>query len=121
MTKADLDAWLKATAWDREYWSRVRDRALEINSDGCSGVPDWFVWTCYEHDVHYALHEMLSGLVIDFRTANYVLRVRIQQGSAFGRASPMSWWRWAGVKYLPAAKKAWETGPGRARAISGVL
>ena len=110
MSRDALDAWLEDTAWDKPYWIDVHKRALELNSDGCSGVPDWFVWTCHEHDVHYRQHRYLTGDEIDFNTANYILRVRIQQGSWFRQFSPVSWWRWLGVKYLPAAKRAWEKG-----------
>jgi hypothetical protein len=101
-----LDQWLEETAWDRIYWSDVRSRAQELKADGCSGVPDWMVWTCLEHDVHYRTHKTLNGTPITKTTSDYVFRVRIQQGSALGRFSPVSWWRWLGVKYL--GKKAWE-------------
>jgi len=106
----DLDKWLADTAWDKVYWCDVEAKAKELKSDGCSGVPDFFFWTCKEHDCHYRLHTFLTGKKIDKQTADYILRVRIQQGSYFGAFSPMSWWRWLGVKCLPAAKRAWEAG-----------
>lgn len=100
-----LDEWLAATAWNKIYWSRVKAHADRLQSDGCSGVPDYLWWTCLEHDIHYRTHQMLSGDVIDRETADYIFRVRIQQGSGFGRFSPVSWWRWAAVRLF--GEKAW--------------
>lgn len=108
MDAKGLDQFLMETAWDRVYWSAVRERARELNADGCSGVPDWMVWTCYEHDVHYATHATLYGRALTRKQADYCFRVRIQQGSALGAFSPVAWWRWVGVRVFPAAKRAWE-------------
>ena len=106
--KDDLDTWLEGTAWNKPYWIDVHKRALELNSDGCSGVADWYIWTCHEHDIHYRTHKTLYDDSLTFDEANYILRVRIQQGSNFGVCSPMAWWRWLGVQYLPAARRAWD-------------
>jgi hypothetical protein len=43
--KLELDEWLARTAWDKLYWSDVRLLARDLGSDGCTGVPDWMVWT----------------------------------------------------------------------------
>ena len=103
-----LDLWLKATAWDKRYWSDVMERAHALNADGCTGVPDYLVWTCMEHDVHFRTHRFMYGEPIDFATANYVFRVRIQQASGLGAFSPVAWWRWAAVACF--GKKAWTDG-----------
>lgn len=103
----DLNAWLESTAWDKSYWSTVRAKATALKSDGCTGVADYLVWTCLEHDCHYRAHKMLDGTDIDKATADYIFRVRIQQGSPLGSLSPVSWIRWLGVSWLPAAQKAW--------------
>ena len=105
MTDKALNQWLTDTAWDRVYWSRVRDRAQELDADGCSGVPDWMVWTCYEHDVHYRTHATLEGRPLTRRQADWCFRVRIQQSSALGAFSPVSWWRWLGTRAF--GRKAW--------------
>lgn len=50
-----------------EEW--VESEAQRINSDGCTAVPDWQVWCCYEHDLacHYgkdprdAFQRLLNG------------------------------------------------------------
>jgi hypothetical protein len=111
----NLDAWLEQTAWDRVFWSNVKTKAAELKSDGCTGVTDWLVYTCEEHDNHYKLHVMLDGSTIDKATADYIFRVRIQQGSplagmGLGWLSPIAWIRWLGVRYLPAAQRAWDDG-----------
>lgn len=110
----ELDRWLEESAWDKRYWIEVRRRALALGSDGCSGVPDWLIWTCHEHDVHYRSRRMLDGRPIDKTTADYIFRVRIQQGSpleawGLGFLSPVSWWRWLGLK-TPCGEKAWNDG-----------
>ena len=105
VTRNELDKWLEDTAWDKLYWSDVHARAKELKSDGCTGVPDYLVWTCLEHDAHFRTHKMIDGTPIDFATANYVFRVRIEQGSGLGVFSPVAWWRWAGVSVF--GRKAW--------------
>lgn len=101
----DLDMWLEETAYDKPYWSDVKIVADALMSDGCTGAPDWLKWTCWEHDALYRRHCMIHGGKIDRATADYIFRRRIQQGSGFGRLSPVSWWRWAGVRLL--GSKAW--------------
>ena len=51
-----LNEWLEETAWDKDYWRNIGLTAEMLESDGCSGVPDWFIWSCLEHDVHYRTH-----------------------------------------------------------------
>lgn len=109
-----LDKWLDDTSYDKLYWSEVRAKATVLKSDGCSGVPDWLVWTCWEHDIHTRTHKMVDGTEIDFETAAYVFRRRIQQGSPLppwmNFLSPSSWWRWGGVRFSPQSKRAWAKG-----------
>lgn len=103
-----LDGWADRTAYDKLYWSGVKEKAEDLCSDGCSGVPDWMIWTCWEHDYHYRTHESVEGWPIKKCEADYIFRRRIQQSSGFGRFSPVSWWRWLGVRFL--ATKAWNQG-----------
>ena len=88
------------------YWTRIRERASELNADGCSGVPDFYLDACLEHDIHYRTHEWLDGTPIFKSEADARFRRVIQARSLFGLFSPMSWWRWVGVWAF--AKKAWE-------------
>lgn len=105
MTKTEREQWLEATAWNKIYWSEIRTWANNLKSDGCTGVADWMVWACLEHDCHYRMHHDLKGNVLTKAEADYIFRVRMQQGSALGVLSPISWWRWAAVSVL--GRKAW--------------
>jgi len=121
MTKAQLFRFIERTAWDESYWSRMDKRALELKSDGCTGVPDTFLYSCKEHDIHTRTHCTVYGEQITFDQAAYCIRRRVQQGSSLGLLSPISWLRWFGVAALFRwkAQEAWEEGPTKyLRAIS---
>lgn len=110
MTQEQLDKWIEETAWDKPYWSDVHTIALALNSDGCSGVPDTFVWSCLEHDVHYRRHRFICGSAISKAQADYVLRRRIQQTQMSLIKWPLSWIRWLGVAVIfrGVAQRAWD-------------
>jgi len=91
---------------DKEYWKQVGHKAIDLESDGCTGVPDFYINCCWEHDIHYRTHERLDGSSITRAEADSELRKCIQSKSKLGIFNPMSWWRWAGVRLL--AGKAWE-------------
>jgi len=48
-----------------EYWQRVRARAAELGSDGCTSVSEWMQDCCLEHDVHCRTGMTLAGIPID--------------------------------------------------------
>ena len=79
------DYWLAILMWARSH------------SDGCTGVPDFYLEACSEHDFHYRYGMTLYGQPITFREANTRFRRVIQMLSWWGVLSPVSWWRWAGV------------------------
>jgi hypothetical protein len=79
------------------YWVLVRRKAKELGSDGCTGVADFYLDACYEHDIHWRTSHTLTGYPISTRQANMRFRWVIQDRSPFGKLSPMSWWRWIGV------------------------
>ena len=79
------------------YWVIVRDVAALLQSDGCTGVKDYYVDACYEHDIHWRTGRTLFGVPITTAQANERFRRVIQSRSRFGRFSPMSWARWVGV------------------------
>lgn len=110
MTKTELDRWLDETAWDKPYWSDVRIVAEALNADGCSGIPDTFVWSCLEHDVFYRTHRFINGGAVTKKIADYCLRVRIQQTQMSLLKWPISWIRWLGVAVLfsGVSQKAWD-------------
>lgn len=91
---------------DAAYWTRVRNVAQSLDSDGCTGVPDFYADACAEHDVHYRTHQTIFGEPITRAEADAWLRRRIQQRSVFQCFSPMAIWRWVGVRLF--GKRAWD-------------
>lgn len=86
---------------DFPYWDELRAWA-KINSDGCTCVKDIYVDACYEHDYHY--RHGFTFPTVDFPShpineaqANTRFRIVMQWESRFGRFSPISWIRYAGV------------------------
>jgi len=83
---------------EKRYWTRVWALAQVLESDGCTGVPDWYLPACHEHDIAYRTGMDPLGRLISRAEADRRLRDAIQARSPFGRLSPMSWWRWAAVR-----------------------
>ena len=77
-------------------------------SDGCTGVIDFYIQACIEHDFYFRTHHDFSGKVISFYEANRRFRIRIQRLSRLGLISPLSWVRWLAVCSLPQARRAWD-------------
>ena len=84
----------------RRYWERVRDKAAELGTDGCTGATGAFLDCCLEHDVHWRTGKTLDGKPITKQEANTRLRACIQSRSIFGFYSPLAWWRWAVVSLV---------------------
>lgn len=82
------------------YWDLVRLKAVALGSDGCTGVPDFYLDACYEHDIHWRTGFTLLGDPITYAEANTRFRRVIQSRSPFGRFSPMAWWRYWGVTWV---------------------
>jgi len=78
-----------------------------IKSDGCSGVPDFYVDECIKHDFYYRTKHDFSGRLISKKEADLRFREGIQRKSKLGVMSPLAWWRWLGVTLFPQAHKAW--------------
>lgn len=91
---------------NNEYWQKVREEAAKLEADGCSGVPDFHLDCCLEHDIHYRTRFTIDGQPISRRKADARFRKCIQSRSKFGKMSPMSWWRWAGVRIF--GRSAWK-------------
>ena len=121
MNQRYLDNWLKETAWDKPYWSDVHAVAMALKADGCSGVPDSFVWTCLEHDCHYRTHKLLNGMKLTKREADYILRVRVQQTDMSILKWPVSWVRWLGVAVIfkSVSQRAWKDMGGAGKLHNG--
>lgn len=90
----------------KRYWELVRLMAERLNSDGCSGVPEFYHDCCLEHDIHYRTHFTLLNQPISRSEADRLFRKCMQQRSSFGVWSPMAWWRWIGVRMF--GKRAYE-------------
>ena len=90
----------QAARLEAERRERYRQRAQELGSDGCTGVRDWRVHCCYEHDVYYLTGADLDGQPVSRAEADRRFRHCIQKASPLGVWSPFAWWRWAGVRVL---------------------
>lgn len=77
-----------------------------IASDGCTGVPDFFLDGCKLHDFWYRTHRNLDGTPITELQADKGLEQYIWKHSIFGRFSPMAWWRRRALEYI-FGQKAW--------------
>lgn len=75
-------------------------------SDGCTGVPNFYLSACVVHDFYYRTHRDFEGTPINKVYADNMFKKLIQRKSLFGIFSPMAQWRWLGVKFF--AQKAWE-------------
>lgn len=96
-----------AKLWrDPQYVMRVEAICASLACDGCSGVPDFYLMGCLEHDIAYRLGLDPLGRCITKAEADKRLRWYIQNHSIFGWWSPMAWWRWWAVKEF--ANKAWQ-------------
>src|SRR5689334_16124098 len=67
------------SVYDEAYWGVVKEKARELQSDGCSVVPDFYVLACYEHDIHYRTHKTVYGDELTKEEADYLLGQRIRQ------------------------------------------
>jgi hypothetical protein len=88
------------------YQQLVSDWAKNLQSDGCTGVLDIYLPACWEHDIAYRLHQTVLSEPLTRREADRRFRWSIQFLSPFGALSPLSWWRWAGVRMF--GVKAWK-------------
>lgn len=84
----------------------IKNIRLYINSDGCTGVPDFYKDECIKHDFYYRTHHDFSGRLLEKDNADRLFMRGIQLKSNFGRLSPMALWRYLGVKLF--GKSAWE-------------
>ena len=79
---------------------------LYIDSDVCTGVPDFYKEECIKHDFYYRTHHNFKGELISKNQADLMFMRGIQNKSKFGKFSPMALWRYLGVKLF--GGKAWE-------------
>lgn len=83
-----------------DYWVRVRQRAAELGTDGCTAALDVHLDCCLEHDIAYFTGRDVDGNPVTKAEADAAFRRCLQSKSRWGRFSPMSWWRWAAVAWI---------------------
>ena len=71
-----------------------------IGSDGCTLVLDICKEACIEHDFYYATKMDFTGKPISRTMADRLFKEASRKCSALGKASPMSVWRWLGVRAI---------------------
>lgn len=92
-------------------WHKLTEKdfakiGLFIASDGCSGVPDFYLNCCILHDWFYRTHRHLDGSPITKLQADKILKECDQRKSILGKASIIArLWYW-GVRNF--GKKAWQ-------------
>lgn len=103
-----------------KYRHAVQAAAVAVDSDHCTGVPDWYRDACDEHDVHYRTHARLDGRPIRRARADWLLgrriRVLAREGLSWEPWSwqhvigyvGVSWWRYAVVRLV--GRAAWAKG-----------
>lgn len=97
---------LSTTDW-RLMTSEDKVRISEyIESDGCTGVPDFYKRCCIFHDFWYRTHVDFDLNPITKKEADRRLSLCIQSRSFMGKISPMAWWRYWGVRFF--GGRAWE-------------
>jgi ferredoxin len=63
---------------ESSYWTQVRAKAAELQSDGCTGVSDICIDSCYEHDIHWRTGQTIYGVDITTAQANRRFRKVIE-------------------------------------------
>ena len=81
------------------YWERVRDKAAQLGSDGCTAGVGAFRDCCLEHDVAYRTGATVDGEPQTKQQADLRFRACMMAQSRFGFYSPMAWWRYLIVKW----------------------
>jgi hypothetical protein len=94
----------------------VRWAAGRLKADGCSKALEVYREACLEHDLTYRtgfdprmLFLYHVPVAISRREADARFREEMQRRSFAGKLSPMSWWRWLGVRVF-GGFKAWKGG-----------
>ena len=92
------------------YWPSLTQDDFDligkfVESDGCTGVPDFYRDCCVIHDWWFRTHRNLDGTSITEARANSNLKQCIQTRSVLGKASLIArLWYWGVRKF---GKKAW--------------
>lgn len=110
-TRLEILAWCSLNLTTLNYLLLTKEDidklAVYINTDGCTGVSNVYFPACVVHDFWYVSHYDFDGTKITQKEADYRFRKKMQALSPLGVFSPMSWWRWIGVRTF--GKKFWDT------------
>ncbi len=104
----DFVANLSTTDPKRLSKADITNIKLYIDSDGCTGVPDFYKEECIKHDFYYRTHHNFAGKLISREEADKLFLLGIQAKSKFKKYSPMAFWRYIGVRLF--GKSAWLEG-----------
>jgi hypothetical protein len=94
-------------AKNEAYWQWVREEAERVGSDGCTGVPDFHLDCCLEHDLAYRSgrdprvafrNGWDAAPDLERAIADERFKQCIQDESPLGKLSPMAAVRWLGVR-----------------------
>jgi len=80
------------------YWQRVRERATELGSDGCTASSEWNRDCCLLHDVMVRTGADMNGHALTRAEADYLFWECNRQRTVLSMLSPRSWARWVGVR-----------------------
>lgn len=89
------------------YWTRIRDEADRLGTDGCSWGGAMFRLGCLRHDVEYRSGVTIDGDPITKEESDLRLRSFIQSRSWFGWYSPVAWLYWS-LLQTRFGQKAWD-------------
>jgi len=103
--------WIAASrrASEDPYWIRVRKRARELGSDGCTGGGALFRDCCLEHDIHERTHRTPDGHPITEYESDRRFLHCMQRRSFVGWWTPIGWSRYAAVR-IWRRWRAWRAG-----------
>lgn len=80
------------------YDAWVKEIAAEMGSDGCSRVLPFYLWCCFEHDIHYRAGVRRTGSLISKADSDTQFRSCMRRYSPIGGWSIIARIRWWFVK-----------------------
>jgi hypothetical protein len=84
-----------------EYWTKVRDLAADLGTDGCTGASSVFRDCCLRHDCEYRRGVTTgSNRPLTRKQADQRFLACMQARSIFGWWTPTGWARYAAVRWF---------------------
>src|SRR5688572_11042144 len=88
-----------------DYWTRIRDEADRLGTDGCSMGSAAFRLGCLRHDCEYRTGVTIDGDPVTKQQADDRFLCYMQSRSIFGWWTPMGWTRYLILKLF--GQKTW--------------